>query len=388
EAPAAAAPPKPEAPAAPPQPEVKAAAEAPPKQAAAEPPRPAVEAPAAPAAPADQAAAKGGTWKSAAMDALGHVAKAIGQGITDAMKSFNTQVKRGTIVNRASGKELKVGGYQPDRKDPKAPEPKKFGSKKLKASDLPPSADLRQYMTPVEDQGELSSCVGNATVGAYEYLINRLVGQPLDVSRLFVYYNARALDGETNKDNGTTITNAVKVLSEKGACFENTWPYEPKSVNNEPSQPAYQEAVYLILKDAARVDLDKDAVRTCLAEGFPICFGIEIFDSFQKVGSHGRVQIPDPSSEQSLGGHAMLCVGYSDPDQVFIVRNSWSAEWGDKGYCYIPYDYFLNPDYNGDCWSILAIDKGPAFPPSPSPSPSNVVVDPSRPPVAPSTTIV
>ncbi|MCA9634310.1 MAG: hypothetical protein KC766_41980 [Myxococcales bacterium] len=24
------------------------------------------------------------------------------------------------------------------------------------------------------------------------------------------------------------------------------------------------------------------------------------------------------------GGHAMLCVGYSDPDKVFIVRNSWA----------------------------------------------------------------
>src|SRR5262249_28592866 len=197
----------------------------------------------------------------------------------------------------------------------------------------------------------------------------------------FVYYNARALDGDTNKDGGTYISSAVKALSEKGACFESTWPYEQQKVKVQPSDPSYQEANYLVLKDAVRVDLDKDQMRSCLAEGYPVCFGIQIFDSFMKVGKHGRVQMPDPSNEECLGGHAMLCVGYSDQDQVFIIRNSWGTEWGDKGYCYMPYDYFLNPDYNGDCWAILAIDKGPAVQPSPvSPSP----VSPS--PVSPTHT--
>jgi len=42
----------------------------------------------------------------------------------------------------------------------------------------------------------------------------------------------------------------------------------------------------------------------------------------------------------------MLCVGYSDTDQVFIVRNSWGASWGHNGYCYIPYEYMANEDFN------------------------------------------
>lgn len=30
----------------------------------------------------------------------------------------------------------------------------------------------------------------------------------------------------------------------------------------------------------------------------------------------------------------------------FIVRNSWGADWADQGYCYIPYNYAANPEFN------------------------------------------
>ena len=54
----------------------------------------------------------------------------------------------------------------------------------------------------------------------------------------------------------------------------------------------------------------------------------------------------------------MLCVGYSDPDQVFIVRNSWGKTWGDQGYCYIPYDYMMHPEYNAhDSWIIKSVEN-------------------------------
>ena len=55
--------------------------------------------------------------------------------------------------------------------------------------------DLRPWASPVEDQLHLGSCVGQAVVGAYELMINKqFPSQFIDLSRLFVYYNARALD--------------------------------------------------------------------------------------------------------------------------------------------------------------------------------------------------
>lgn len=48
----------------------------------------------------------------------------------------------------------------------------------------------------------------------------------------------------------------------------------------------------------------------------------------------------------------MLCVGYSDESEMFIVRNSWGQGWGDGGYCYIPYDYLTDRELCWDCWAI------------------------------------
>ncbi len=54
----------------------------------------------------------------------------------------------------------------------------------------------------------------------------------------------------------------------------------------------------------------------------------------------------------STGGHAMAVVGYDDAKQAFKVRNSWGADWGEAGYCWIGYDTFLNPDPFVVCWTI------------------------------------
>ncbi|CAF1006985.1 unnamed protein product, partial [Didymodactylos carnosus] len=55
--------------------------------------------------------------------------------------------------------------------------------------------------------------------------------------------------------------------------------------------------------------------------------------------------------------HALLAVGYSDTSQAFIVRNSWGENWGDHGYCYIPYDYMTNSNYCFDAWTIRKLDS-------------------------------
>ena len=74
---------------------------------------------------------------------------------------------------------------------------------------LPRRIDLRGLCSPVEDQGDIGSCAANAVVGAMEYH-QRRSGQPTtDLSRLFVYYNARRLADNEGRDAGTFIHHAM-----------------------------------------------------------------------------------------------------------------------------------------------------------------------------------
>ena len=59
--------------------------------------------------------------------------------------------------------------------------------------------------------------------------------------------------------------------------------------------------------------------------------------------------------EQVVGGHAVMAVGYDDKQQRFIARNSWGADWGQKGYFTMPYKYLASRGLSDDFWTIRAI---------------------------------
>ena len=40
----------------------------------------------------------------------------------------------------------------------------------------------------------------------------------------------------------------------------------------------------------------------------------------------------------------------------FIMRNSWSSNWGDKGYFYLPYNYLLSSTLAADMWQITKVE--------------------------------
>ncbi len=259
------------------------------------------------------------------------------------------------LVEKSTGKKIKIGGCMRSQQAP--PKARAYSASRYGANELPPKVDLRQHMTKVEDQSQVNSCTANALVGAYEYLAKRILGNSGDVSRLFVYFNARKYD-RIKGDRGSTISGSIAVLEEMGACTEETWPYEPELVNQRPSDEAYEEAKQFLIEKAEEIDVDLYAMKHCLAEGYPFAFGLLLFNSFDHARRQGIVPMPNLDTEegrQTHGAHAMLCVGYSDKSQAFIVRNSWGEEWGDKGYCYIPYEYMTNPDLCWDCWTIKAV---------------------------------
>ena len=244
------------------------------------------------------------------------------------------------------GRQVRVGACH---RDPVRPEHTHYDASEFRPDDLPAFVDLRPHLTPVEDQGDLGSCTANALAGAIEYLEKRVHGREERVSRLFLYWNERDLEGKSKEDHGACLDDGIRALHKDGICLEKVWPYDIKKVFHRPADHAYDEAESHTIDEAHRVKIDLHDMRHCLAEGYPFVFGLTLAKTFDKTGHDGKVRLPDHDLQ---GGHAMLCVGYSDKDEVFVVRNSWGPKWGEKGYCYIPYAYLANPEFAHDLWTV------------------------------------
>ena len=266
--------------------------------------------------------------------------------------SGDSPASKGQVVRRADGSVYQTGGYLAPKATPNAP---KYQAN-INAADLPAKVDLRKFLSPVENQGQLGSCTANATAGAYEYLMWWHKQTQFDLSRLFLYYNSRAVNNKTNEDDGAMLYDVLQVLHDYGVCSEKTWPYVVQKFAQRPPDNCYEEAKNYGISKYEHVDLDLNTWKSVLAQGYPIIFAIYTYSNMQNP-RNGYITVPR-ANEKQTGGHAMCCVGYSDPDRVFIVRNSWGHQWGDKGYCYIPYDYIMNPNLNyNDSWVIYSTSE-------------------------------
>jgi len=225
--------------------------------------------------------------------------------------------------------------------------------------ELPKKVDLRPNCSPIENQGSLGSCTANALAGAVEFLEIKDDATFVDVSRLFIYYNERVIEGTVKEDSGAFLRDGIKSLAKQGVCPEPEWPYRIPSFKKKPTAKCYKDAKKHQITSYHRITTI-DEMRTCLADGFPFVFGFTVYQGFETeaVARSGVVNMPGPN-ERMVGGHAVLAVGYDDAHQRFIVRNSWDTDWGMHGNFTMPYDY-LDPNSNlaDDFWTIRASEEG------------------------------
>jgi C1A family cysteine protease len=223
---------------------------------------------------------------------------------------------------------------------------------------LPRKVDMRSKCSPVEDQGQLGSCTANALVGALEFLELKDGAQFVDLSRLFLYYNERVIEGNVDSDSGAFIRDGIKSLAKQGVCTEPEWPYKISKFRNKPTAACYRSAKNHRILSYHRISAVNE-MRSCLAEGFPFVFGFTVYDAFESaaVAKSGVLNMPGPK-EKMAGGHAVMAVGYDDGTKRFVIRNSWASDWGQKGYFTMPYDY-LSPDKNlsDDFWTVRILQE-------------------------------
>jgi hypothetical protein len=217
---------------------------------------------------------------------------------------------------------------------PPQPLPAAFAKVEIK-----PAVDLRKYATPVGDQGQTSRCSAFAWTHALE--LSRSLKQ-LETPRLspsYTMYRFQEMQGD-QKDHPYAYSGGEgtvggaepgQVLVDIGTCRQTLWPDDARN-------PVGGDA--LLNSDAAHFKLEAtplpiaiDDVKTVLSAGCPVHLAMNTGTAFSDVGRDGLFNAAEPPSGRH-GRHAMLLVGYTG--NYYIVKNSWGADWGEQGYCYVP----------------------------------------------------
>jgi len=257
--------------------------------------------------------------------------------------------------------------------------PRRISAKRRSKNVLPAAVDLRDWCSPVEDQGRLGSCTAQAGAGIIEYYERKCFGRHIDASRLFLYKVTRNLM-KVRGDTGAYLRTTIGAMVLFGAPPEEYWPYtdDPGGFDSEPPAFCYSFAQnYKTIKyyrhdpPSASADDVLSRVRTHLSAGHPAMFGFTVYSSIEEASASGRIPFPSPR-DRIEGGHAVVAVGYDDLMKIknergdaettgaLLIRNSWGGDWGEDGFGWLPYEY-IKRGLAEDFWSVLKkewIDTG------------------------------
>ena len=228
------------------------------------------------------------------------------------------------------------------------------------AKALPKKVSLRRQMPPVYDQGQLGSCTANSIGAILEFNeLKQAESGAATPSRLFIYYNERAMEGTIAQDSGAEIRDGIKSVAQLGAPPESDWPYVITKFAKKPSAKSYKDALKHQAIRYARVPQTEMGIQNVLAAGYPVSFGFTVYESFesQQVAENGIVPMPEPV-ERTLGGHAVVAIGYKQirGQLYFECRNSWGPDWGDHGHFWLPASYVTSRNLAQDFWVIEQVE--------------------------------
>lgn len=247
--------------------------------------------------------------------------------VQDSIKSGGARWVAGeTSVSGLSGEEWRnLAGlnFEPFEGSP-APE--------VSTKGLPSALDWRKaggnFVTAPKMQAKCGSCWAFAMTGALEsYILRRQhrPGQDLDLSEQVML----SCSGVGSCGGGVLFP---RFLAKTGLPVESAYPYTAAKGPCGAAAPGWEQAAYKIGNWGFVWDT-VGQIKAALAHYGPLPTSMRVYEDLMDYKSG----VYSYTSGKSLGGHAVLLVGYDDAEQCFIVKNSWGTDWGEDGFFRIDY---------------------------------------------------
>lgn len=241
----------------------------------------------------------------------------------------------------------------------------------LSAAPIPSEAAVS---TPVVDQLDLGACTGNSTAVGICTEVSKASGLPPGrwaelPSRLFLYFNARALESTTDQDAGAMISDIFDAAAKLGYPPESAWSYPPRGSSEEeqlakcvtqPEAMAYHRAAdQKLVRGAYRLastgqQLSDDVARA-IAAGSVVVWGTDLDQAFMNLeGMNVWPGVKGPI----VGGHAMLLRAYkADPHRagrrIYGSLSSWDTSFADGGTAWVSQDA-IESHHASEFWIVSA----------------------------------
>lgn len=194
---------------------------------------------------------------------------------------------------------------------------------------LPESLDLRDKMQPVKDQGDCGSCYTFSGVSVLEYHAG------VSISEQKIMDCSSSTNGPSYGCDGGWPENIFEYAKNSPVVLEKDQPYQQK---NLPCNQTCEGSVIKVERYGS-VDQEKDKdsetrIPYILNTHGPVAVAIDV-GTTELLMSYENGTFPGIACGTEID-HAVTIVGYTP--EYWIVRNSWSPDWGDNGYFYLERD--------------------------------------------------
>lgn len=250
------------------------------------------------------------------------------------------EIKRMKKDQKIQAKQI-LDGYIPSPKDKRDYKEKDVCTGEIEL----PKTYKSEYKVAVINQGAIGSCVAHAIATTMGYCEEHAKNKHNDYSRGFIYANRRITDYQ---GEGLVAREALKNVHHCGDCIWDIFPWNEKYPDvkkrlEKQKEHYMNEASPYGIQNYYRCTTEEEVKRAIIRNG-AVLVCMPLYDGF---GTNVRVP---KKGEKSTGSHAMCCIGWNE--NGWIIQNSWSKFWGDKGLCYVPYKYPVR-----EWWAITVKDN-------------------------------